>query len=51
MIDKMTILMHESLSDNVILLLTLIFETQNDDLELIDQCLENFLAAKWIPSA
>ena len=31
---------------NVILLLTLIFETQNDDLELSDQCLENFVAAK-----
>ena len=51
MIEKMTISMHESLSVNVILLLTLIFGTQNDDLELIDQCVENFFAAKWIPSA
>ena len=47
----MTISIHESLSVNVILLLTLVFETQNDDLELSDQCLENFVAAKWIPSA
>ncbi|CAO1368595.1 unnamed protein product [Diamesa hyperborea] len=51
MIEKMTVSIHDSLSVNVILLLTLIFETQNDDLELSDQCLENFLAAKWIPSA
>lgn len=50
LIEKVSGSIHPGLTNNVILLQVLIFETQTHEAEISDETLNNFLAAKWIPS-
>jgi U3 small nucleolar RNA-associated protein 10 len=51
LMDKITSNFQLPLSQNVILLLSLMFQSQNDELQITDQTLENILTFKWLPSA
>lgn len=40
-----------ALSQNIVLLLSLMFQSQTDELKITDQTLENLMSFKWLPAA
>lgn len=51
LMDKFTSSVQQSLSQNVILLLSLMFQSQTEELKITDKALENVMSFKWLPSA
>lgn len=51
LMDKITNNVQLPLSQNVILLLSLMFQSQTDELKITDQTLENVVGFKWLPAA
>lgn len=51
LMDKFTSSVQQSLSQNVILLLSLMFQSQSEELKITDKALENIMSFKWLPSA
>lgn len=51
LMDKFTSSVQQSLSQNVILLLSLMFQSQSEELKITDKALENVMSFKWLPSA
>jgi U3 small nucleolar RNA-associated protein 10 len=49
--DKITSNFQLPLSQNIILLMSLMFQSQNDELKITDKTLENIMSFKWLPSA
>jgi U3 small nucleolar RNA-associated protein 10 len=49
--DKITNNFQLALSQNVILLLSLMFQTQSDELQVTETTLDNIMTFKWLPSA
>lgn len=51
LMDKITNSIQPSLSQNVVLLLSLMFQSQTDELKITDNALENIMTFRWLPSA
>lgn len=51
LMNKITSNFQLPLLQNVILLLSLMFQTQTDELKITEQTLENIMTFKWLPSA
>lgn len=51
LMEKITNTVHMSLSQNVILLLSLMFQSQTEELKVTDKTLSNIMGFKWLPSA
>lgn len=51
LMDKITNIVQPSLSQNIVLLLSLMFQSQSSDLKITDKALENIMGFKWLPSA
>lgn len=48
LMDKITSTVNPSLTQNIILLLSLMFQSQNDDLKVTDKALRNIMSFKWL---
>jgi U3 small nucleolar RNA-associated protein 10 len=51
LMDKITNVVQPSLSQNIVLLISLMFQSQTEDLKITDKTLENLMAFMWLPSA
>lgn len=51
LMEKFTSIVQPSLSQNVILLLSLMFQSQTEELKITDKALENVMNFRWLPSA
>lgn len=51
LMDKITSVVQPSMQQNVLLLLSLMFQSQNDDLKVTDTTLKNIMAFRWLPQA
>lgn len=51
LMDKITSSVQQALSQNVILLLCLMFQSQTGELKITDKTLENMMVFMWLPSA
>lgn len=51
LMDKITNVVQPSLSQNIVLLLSLMFQSQTGGLKITDKALENIMGFKWLPSA
>lgn len=51
LMDKITNVVQPSLSQNIVLLLSLMFQSQSDDLKVTDKALEHIMSFDWLPKA
>lgn len=50
LVEKVSSSIHPGITINVVILQVLIFESQGNDVQISNEALDNFLAAKWMPS-
>lgn len=51
LMDKITSVVQPSMYQNVLLLLSLMFQSQNDELRITDRTLKNIMEFRWLPRA
>lgn len=51
LMDKITSSVQQPLSQNIVLLLSLMFQSQTDELKITDKALDNIMGFKWLPTA
>lgn len=51
LMEKVTNAVQQPLSQNIVLLLSLMFQSQSDELKITDKTLDNIMSFKWLPNA
>lgn len=51
LMEKVTSAVQQPLSQNIVLLLSLMFQSQSDELKITDKTLDNIMSFKWLPNA